>query len=279
MFLQAIRASGQRVGAALRRVLWQGDHLAADDQPAIATGFRRLNRELPGGGWPVGALTELLIPRAGIGEMRLLAPALRHLAAEDRWMVLVAPSSHDDSRPEPYGPALEQLGLKLDRLLVIDTQHAADRLWAVEQALRCPGFGALLAWLPDAWPDQLRKLQLAAQGSEGLCFVMRPPTAQIESSPSPLRLACRAVRSSAVDAPTGINPHRIEVDIFKRRGPPLDFPLHLELPPLLAPAVSHAKPQSLDGLSPEIELSESSQSIPRRPAHVVDRPRLYAVAA
>jgi len=263
MFLQALRASGRRVGALLHQAIWPGDQLADDGQRSISTGFRRLDRELPGGGWPVGMLTELLLPRAGIGELRLLAPVLRRLADEERWMVLIAPPELDDCKHLPYGPALEQLGLRLDRLLIIEADQSADRLWAIEQALRCTSFGALLVWLPDARPDQLRRLQLAAQGSDGLCFVMRPQTAQIESSPAPLRLACRAIRNGDNALLAAASPHRLEIDILKRRGPWLDAPLHLELPP----------PQPL------AEPDQPFPSSPSRSDHAVDRPRFHAVAA
>ncbi|WP_139826190.1 translesion DNA synthesis-associated protein ImuA [Derxia lacustris] len=266
--LHAIRESGRRVGALLHRFMWSGDEFSDDDQPTVSTGFRRLDQELPGGGWPVGTLTELLLPRAGIGELRLLAPVLRRLADEERWMVLIAPPALDDCKHLPYGPALEKLGLRLDRLLVIDADQATDRLWAVEQSLRCPSFGALLVWLPEARPDQLRRLQLAAQGSDGLCFVMRPQTAQIESSPAPLRLACKAVRGSHVGELTGTSPHRLEIDILKRRGPWLDAPLRLELPP---PLVSLGQADPIESPLPALQ--------PVRYDHAVDRPRLYAAAA
>jgi protein ImuA len=38
--------------------------------------MRRWTPQLPGGGWPQGVVTELLLPHPGVGELRLLAPAL-----------------------------------------------------------------------------------------------------------------------------------------------------------------------------------------------------------
>lgn len=40
------------------------------------TGYLAQSEELPGGGWPVGALVDLLVQQAGVGEMRFLRPAL-----------------------------------------------------------------------------------------------------------------------------------------------------------------------------------------------------------
>ena len=58
-----------------RHPVWLGGapQLAA---PAVPTGFRALDRELPGGGWPRGALTEILGSQEGIGELQLVLPAL-----------------------------------------------------------------------------------------------------------------------------------------------------------------------------------------------------------
>ena len=54
--------------------LWRaGDAGAAGTVP---TGFHALDARLPGGGWPLATLIELLVPAAGVGEVRLLLPAL-----------------------------------------------------------------------------------------------------------------------------------------------------------------------------------------------------------
>jgi len=39
-------------------------------QKTIASGFEALDQELPAGGWPCGALSELLSKQIGIGELR-----------------------------------------------------------------------------------------------------------------------------------------------------------------------------------------------------------------
>ena len=43
-------------------MLWRGDEFGAPAASVLPTGFARLDAELPGGGWPCGALTELLQP-------------------------------------------------------------------------------------------------------------------------------------------------------------------------------------------------------------------------
>src|SRR5690349_8002204 len=46
---------------------------SVDVQP---TGLAELDAQLPGGGWPRGAVCEILVEQDGIGECRLLLPAL-----------------------------------------------------------------------------------------------------------------------------------------------------------------------------------------------------------
>ena len=62
--------------------IWRGTELARSACPGIATGFAALDAELPGGGWPRGAFTEILPQNEGIGELRLFGPALAPLAAQ-----------------------------------------------------------------------------------------------------------------------------------------------------------------------------------------------------
>ena len=56
--------------------VWRADELARNVGATRPTGHAALDAVLPGGGWPVGALVEVLQPQAGQGEWRLLAPAL-----------------------------------------------------------------------------------------------------------------------------------------------------------------------------------------------------------
>ena len=48
--------------------VWQASRLAHAGAAALPTGFATLDAELPGGGWPAGALVELLADRPGVGE-------------------------------------------------------------------------------------------------------------------------------------------------------------------------------------------------------------------
>jgi protein ImuA len=169
--------------------VWRADELARNVGATRPTGHAALDAVLPGGGWPVGALVEVLQPQAGQGEWRLLLPALgvgTPPAPSGGALVLVNPPHR------PFVPALAAQGLDASRLLMLQgptlARDAAARVWACEQALRCAGVSAVLAWLPQVRPEQLRRLQMAAQNFQQLLFVMRPLAAQQEASPAVLRL-------------------------------------------------------------------------------------------
>ena len=53
----------------LHPALWLASQLSKGATSCVDTGIPVLSHQLPGGGWPVGVLTELLLPQAGIGEV------------------------------------------------------------------------------------------------------------------------------------------------------------------------------------------------------------------
>jgi len=202
-------------------------------EATVASGFAELDAVLPGGGWPSRVLTELLLPHAGLGEVRLLAPALAAVQQLQRSVILFDPPAL------PFAWAWAACGLDVQQLFVVHSRAAAsgrsngpllaaDVLWALEQALKSGHVGAVLAWLPARLPaDALRRLQLAAQGHDGPAFLLRDEAARHKPSPAPLRLLLRAAA-----------PDTVRVQLLKRRGPPLMQALALVLPPVLCAATA-----------------------------------------
>ena len=169
--------------------------------PAIEpSGVTELDAVLPNGGWPVGAIIELMPLSTGIGEFRLLMPILARLTRTERHVALIR------TPYIPFAPALTQQGVQLDRLLIIDASSEEDTLWAFEQTLRCKSFGAVVAW-PNVVKDrEVRRLQLAAEAGRSIGFLYRSPAAALESSPAAVRLKLRATESG------------LQIDILKCRG-------------------------------------------------------------
>ncbi|MBL8534473.1 MAG: translesion DNA synthesis-associated protein ImuA [Betaproteobacteria bacterium] len=141
----------------LKSHVWRGDGRAEVAIPSIPTGHAELDELLPGKGWPRGALTELSIPRPGIGEMSLLLPALADLSSREQWIALVAPPHL------PYAPALARGRFELSRLIVVRAEDGPDTLWAMEQALASGACAAVIGWPTFLNERALRRLQLAAE--------------------------------------------------------------------------------------------------------------------
>lgn len=171
------------------RRVWRGQPQArpTSRQP---TGFAALDAQLPSGGWPESALSELLLPMDGIGELRLLWPTLARLsqagdATSDEKIVLIAPPYL------PFASAWANAGVRLDKLQIVLAQPR-DVLWATEQCLRSAACAAVLCWPLQADDRALRRLQVAAETGQCLGFAMRDAKAAANPSPAALRIVIDA---------------------------------------------------------------------------------------
>jgi protein ImuA len=243
---------------ALHPGLWRASQIGGAPGRVTASGFDALDAELPGGGWPHAVLTELLLAQPGVGELRLLAPALAAVAPlgdpgrcvmlfdppaslsawallqcgldSRHWLVVQSRAGQGPApSPVPLGRAAPASGLQhgaprsANRLAPL--LPSADLLWALEQSLKSGHVGAILAWLPlKLGADALRRLQIAAQAQDGPVFVFRDAQARSQPSPAPLRLLLQA---AGVDG--------LSLRLLKRRGPSLAQPLRLALPSALTP--------------------------------------------
>ena len=206
----------------LHPTLWFAHQLARHADAAVPSGFHALDAQLPGGGWPRRALTELLLPHPGVGEIRLLSTCLAATQKAGRLVMLFDPPAALSAH------ALAQLGFDVEQLLIVNTRtrgiRGTDSLWALEQALKSGHVGAVLAWLPPRLQaERLRRLQLAAHSHDGPAFVLREMSAAQRPTSAPLRLALH---------PGGADV--LAVRVLKRRGPPLEAPVQLMLAPVLS---------------------------------------------
>ncbi len=202
--------------------IWRTDRGGVAPHGALPTGFAALDQALPAGGWPLGALTEILVPGMGAGELRLVMPALARLSRGGRWIAWIAPPHI------PYAPALAAWGVDLSRLLLVRTRSEADALWAAEQALRSGSCGAVLAWPATVEDRSLRRLQLAAETGE--CWGLLFRKARIhQRSPAAVRLKLEPFSRGTL------------VQILKCRGRGPSAPLVIDLEMTYQPAFLTAR--------------------------------------
>ena len=195
--------------------VWRGGELEQAIHAVHATGHAVLDAQLPGGGWPVGTLSEVLHDGVGIGEVSFLAGALARACDGDRMLAWI------NAPYLPYAPALAQRGIPLERCMVVRPANREDALWAAEQALKSGACAAVLLWIGEgkrqddyAW---LRRLQMAAEAGRAMAIFFRPSSAEKVSTPAHLRVMLS--REAGV----------LKVRIPKRRGPPLEAPIALDV--------------------------------------------------
>jgi protein ImuA len=195
----------------IEATIWRGDQLGSPVTTVVSSGFKALDAELPGAGWPCHSLTEILQPQPTVAEWRLLAPAMRQVVANGGNVVVVGPPKI------PHLPGLKYAGLDERHVVWIQADAPAERLWVTEQLIKTNAAGLLVSWLPQARQEQVRRLQVCAQACDGLAFLCRPAAAEHEPSAAPLR----------VQLTFGVD-WELHVHLLKRKGPTHEG--HLVLP-------------------------------------------------
>ncbi len=227
----------------LAEAVWRGSDLGGSASRTVASGFAALDAQLPGGGWPTHALTELLAPQAALCEWRLLGPAIGPLLEDGGRIYLIAPPK------QPHAAGLAQLGVAPDQIIWVEAATPVDRLWVTEQIVKSDPAGAVLSWLPQARPEQIRRLQVHALACDAPVFLFRPVTTLRDSSPAPLRVS--AAPAAGWD---------LEVAIPKRKGSSFDGSLYLSAMPGNLGDVIPPRLKSLPAASPAFSRQEAADA-------------------
>ena len=194
--------------------VWMADALAPLDAAVSPTGHAALDAQLPGAGWPLGALVELLQATSASSLWPLMLPALARQAQTGRVALIQAPH-------EPYVPALVAAGVPWAQALWITPSTPAQAAWAAEQALRCQDVGAVVAWLPRANAGDLRRLHQAAASTGVLAVGARIGRRQVGEFLAQLREELRLLLHHRVHLALGffqIVAHGGECRVGQRAG-------------------------------------------------------------
>src|SRR5262249_55823997 len=133
-----------------------------------------------------------------------------------------------DSRREFYPPAAANLGILLERTVVVQPRLGRDALWAMEQSLRSEAVSVALGWVQELQDRTARGLQLAAESGGGVGFLLRPLACRAEPSWAEVRLRVECVedrgsriedrkpQSSILHPQSSIlNPHTLQIRRFR----------------------------------------------------------------
>ena len=180
-----------------------------------------------GGGLAAGALHEFS-PASPFcfGATAGFALALATLAPQSAKETLWIATDFDlHETGEPYGPGLGELGLAVERLLIVRVARPVDALFAMEEALKCRALATVVAEL-NAPPDltATRRLALAARQGGGLGLLLRH---KADGAPSTAATRWRVAPSpSEPDELGGLGRTAFALSLTRnRRGPCGDWTL------------------------------------------------------
>lgn len=171
----------------------------------IPSGYPPLDRMLPGGGFRRGTLVEWVAAVPGSGATLLALRAARAACGEGRILVVV------DRRREFYPPAAAGLGWALEQIVLVRPMSAADEAWALDQALRSPGVGAVLGWPQKLDDHTFRRWQLAAEASGALGLLVRPAAARTRPSWAEVKLLVTPRSAAGASLPSAQRTWKLEI--------------------------------------------------------------------
>src|SRR5262245_51065572 len=136
------------------------------------TGIAPVDEALPGAGLGLGMTHEWIL-EAGFapGDWRAPLILMAFLAGQAGGMLVAI-----GRRCWPSLWTLRRVGLDLDNCILADPRDDDQRLWAIDQSLRCPGVSAVLADASGLDMAASRRLQLAAEAGGTLGLLARPPS-------------------------------------------------------------------------------------------------------
>lgn len=130
----------------------------------IPIGVAEIDAQLPGAALARGGFHELL------GDQGAITSFLAALLGRQKAIQHVLWIS---SNADLYPGGLAQLGLSHRRVTIAWTRQTDNRLWAAEEALKDLPGGAVVAEVEQAHLTETRRLQLAAESSGSIGFLIR----------------------------------------------------------------------------------------------------------
>lgn len=200
-----------------------------DQGDTVSAGCNAINRLLPGGGYPKGALVQWLSD-GGYGADYLSLLAAKEACHDGGALVVVDPLH------QFYPPAAAAIGINMGNLIVLRADQKKrssshpdsssvvenDLLWSIDQALRCPAVAAVwgaLDFIDERW---FRRFQLSAESSGCLGLFLQPLSQAKQPSWAEVQWLIGNTRSvSQKPLPpssrrTGV--HRVRLQLTRCRG-------------------------------------------------------------
>lgn len=190
----------------------------------LPLGVPAMDAALPDGGLPLGCLHEIEAQPGTTGgppadgavtgfAAVLLARIARHRARPVLWI------GPDDSL---YAPGLVAFGLTPEHLLTARIRRPADRLWALEEAMRPtadgPALAAVLGQVDRLSLAASRRLQLAAEAGRVTLLLLRTASERPRTSTAVTRWCVSTLDSPRMPVEPGPGNPAWRIDLTRCRG-------------------------------------------------------------
>jgi protein ImuA len=145
-----------------------------DLRTALPLGLSAVDSHLPQGGLTCGGLHEV-VPEAGATAAALgfMAALLARLSGTQP-LIVVMPAYGRREHGRLFGHGLFAFGLDPASLILVETAHRKDTLWALEEALHSGAPAAIAGMIDELDLRSNQRLQLAATAAGLPLFLLRP---------------------------------------------------------------------------------------------------------
>ena len=174
-----------------------------------------MNQAFPNASFPLGAIHEFIMPTPveSAASNGFIAGLLKSIMQGKGVCVWIG--------QKLYPPALSYFGIEAHRFLFIELHNEKDRLWAMEEALKCPSLAAVVGELKELSFTASRRLQLLVEQSLVTGFVMRTDPGKLQTTASVARWKISTLSSQTADGLPGIGEPAWKVELLKiRNGKP-----------------------------------------------------------
>jgi protein ImuA len=183
-----------------------------DATPAAAPfGVAAIDTCLPWGGLPAGGLHEI---RPGHPERIGAAHAFAAFCLGRLGRQRTGPLLWVGRRDDLYPPGLVDLGLPLERLLLVRPARVSELSWVLEEGLRCQALAGLLGEVDGLDFTTVRRLSLASRASGVAALLLN------RGAPLAALLTRWQVAAAPSDGPIGVGAWRWTVTLTRCRGLP-----------------------------------------------------------
>ncbi|MVZ64239.1 Error-prone repair protein ImuA [Sphingobacterium sp. DK4209] len=193
-------------------LLWQG--IKPRDSQEERLGLGPIEEAFPNGIFPKGSIHEFISTgreegAASCGFMSALLSKLMKSKGVCLWI---------SSFKSLFPIAIKTFGVEPERVVIVCMQKEKDVLWAMEEALKCPGISGVVAEVHKLDYTQTRRLQLAVEKSQVVGFILRHNPKTLVATACTARWRIKPLASYAADGLPGIGFPRWDVELLKVRN-------------------------------------------------------------